>query len=50
MYMFMFLCILLLQERNHGDVERYNDIIRYETLRVAVCEALESNKCPSDLL
>ena len=40
----------LSQEHNHGDVERYNVIIKYETLRVAVCEELESNKCPPDLL
>lgn len=28
--------------RNHGDVEKYNDIIVHETLRVAVCDALEA--------
>lgn len=30
------------QVRNHGDVEKYNDIIVHETLRVAVCDALEA--------
>ena len=29
--------------RNHGDVEKYNDIIVHETLRVAVCDALEAS-------
>lgn len=38
------------QEHNPGEVEHYNDIIRHETLRVAVCDALENNKCPPDLL
>lgn len=29
------------QERQPGDIQRYNDIIRHETLRVAVCNVLE---------
>lgn len=33
-----------LQERYPGDVERYNDIIRDETIRVAVCGMVE-NEC-----
>ncbi|XP_025081138.1 ubiquitin-conjugating enzyme E2 Z-like [Pomacea canaliculata] len=33
------------RERNPGDVARYNEIIRHETLRVAVCDMLE-HKCP----
>ncbi|ELU01875.1 hypothetical protein CAPTEDRAFT_169748 [Capitella teleta] len=38
------------QERNSGDVERYNHIIRHETLRVAVCDMLEGRcKCPPHL-
>ncbi|XP_064396848.1 ubiquitin-conjugating enzyme E2 Z-like [Halichondria panicea] len=37
------------REHNPGEVEHYNDIIRHETLRVAVCDALENNKCPPDL-
>ncbi|XP_063422173.1 ubiquitin-conjugating enzyme E2 Z-like [Mytilus trossulus] len=32
-------------ERNPGDAQRYNDVIRHETLRVAVCDMLE-RKCP----
>lgn len=28
-------------ERQPGDIQRYNDIIRHETLRVAVCDVLE---------
>lgn len=44
-------CLLKwIQQHNPGDVEHYNDIILHETLRVAVCDALESNQCPSDLL
>lgn len=31
------------QERQPGDICKYNDIIRHETLRVAVCEMLEDN-------
>ncbi|XP_038077835.1 ubiquitin-conjugating enzyme E2 Z-like isoform X1 [Patiria miniata] len=30
------------QERQPGDCERYNDCIRHETIRVAVCDMLES--------
>ena len=37
------------QERNLGEVEKYNDIIAHETLRVAVCDAMENNKCPAIL-
>ena len=39
-----------LQEHNPGESKNYNDIIRHETLRVAVCEALEHNQCPPELL
>ena len=39
-----------LQVRNPGDIEKYNDIIVHETLRVAVCDALEHNQGPPDLL
>ena len=34
-----------LQERNAGDSKRYNEIIRHETLRVAVCDMLDNNVC-----
>lgn len=39
------------QERNAGDAQRYNEIIRHETLRVAVCEMLEGTtcQCPEEL-
>ncbi|XP_064611647.1 ubiquitin-conjugating enzyme E2 Z-like [Liolophura sinensis] len=38
------------RERNPGDAKRYNDIIRHETLRVAVCDMMEGNpQCPEDL-
>lgn len=33
------------RERNAGDAARYNEIIRHETLRVAVCDMLESRSC-----
>ncbi|XP_045208245.1 ubiquitin-conjugating enzyme E2 Z-like [Mercenaria mercenaria] len=37
-------------ERNAGDAKRYNDIIRHETLRVAVCDMLERRcNCPEAL-
>lgn len=37
-------------ERSPGDSKAYNDIIRHETLRVAVCEMLENpNSCPKQL-
>ena len=42
-------CDTLLQVQNPGDVEKYNDIILHETLRVAVCEALETNEGPPGL-
>ncbi len=43
--------VLALQEHRHGDAERYNEIITHETLRVAVCDALQSNAyCPDELL
>ena len=29
------------RERSPGDVKRYNDIIRHETIRVAVCDMLD---------
>ena len=38
-------CTLSLQERNAGDCKRYNEIIRHETLRVAVCDMLDNNVC-----
>jgi len=39
-----------LQERSVGDAKRYNDIIRHETLRVAVCDMLEGvTPCPDSL-
>lgn len=37
------------QVRNPGDIEKYNDIIVHETLRVAVCDALEQSQGPPDL-
>ncbi|XP_013379616.2 ubiquitin-conjugating enzyme E2 Z-like [Lingula anatina] len=38
------------QERTPGDAKRYNDIIRHETLRVAVCDMLEGRcQCPQAL-
>ncbi|XP_070549691.1 ubiquitin-conjugating enzyme E2 Z-like [Ptychodera flava] len=39
------------QERQSGDAQRYNDCIRHETIRVAVCEMLEntSDKVPDEL-
>ena len=38
------------QERSAGDVRHYNDIIRHETLRVAVCDMLEGvTSCPESL-
>uniref|UniRef100_A0A4X2JM15 Ubiquitin-conjugating enzyme E2 Z n=1 Tax=Vombatus ursinus TaxID=29139 RepID=A0A4X2JM15_VOMUR len=33
------------QERNPGDSNNYNELIRHETIRVAVCDMLEG-KCP----
>jgi len=42
--------ILFSQERSGGDAKRYNDIIRHETLRVAVCDMLEGlTLCPDSL-
>jgi ubiquitin-conjugating enzyme E2 Z len=35
---------------NPGDIEKYNDIIIHETLRVAVCDALEDHQGPPDLM
>ena len=33
-----------------GDSKTYNDIIKHETIRVAVCEMLENkNSCPQQL-
>ncbi|KAK7092742.1 ubiquitin-conjugating enzyme E2 Z-like [Littorina saxatilis] len=38
------------QERNAGDANRYNEIVRHETLRVAVCDMLEKKcQCPDAL-
>ena len=42
-------CSLPCQPHNPGDVEKYNDIIVHETLRVAVCEALTSSEGPLEL-
>lgn len=38
------------QEHNPGESERYNKVIVHETLRVAVCDAMEDNRCPEQLL
>ncbi len=39
-----------IQERTSGDSKTYNEIIKHETLRVAVCEMLENeNSCPKQL-
>lgn len=35
------------KERNPGDSARYNQIIKHETLRVAVCDMLEGSTCDS---
>lgn len=41
---------VVVQERSVGDAKRYNDIIRHETLRVAVCDMLEGvTPCPESL-
>ncbi|CAF3952491.1 unnamed protein product [Rotaria sordida] len=38
------------QERTSGDSKDYNEVIKHETLRVAVCEILENqNSCPKQL-
>ncbi|CAF3618608.1 unnamed protein product [Rotaria sp. Silwood1] len=38
------------QERTSGDSKDYNEVIKHETLRVAVCEMLENpNSCPQQL-
>lgn len=34
-----------LQERHPGDSKNYNECIRHETIRVAVCDMMEG-KCP----
>lgn len=37
-------------EKGPGQVEHYNDIIRHETVRAAVCDMLEdTSKCPESL-
>lgn len=37
-------------ERTSGDSKTYNEIVKHETLRVAVCEMLENeNSCPKQL-
>jgi hypothetical protein len=42
--------IFSIQERKSGDAKTYNEIIKHETLRVAVCEMLENpNSCPKQL-
>ena len=38
------------KERYVGDIQKYNDIIRHETIRVAVCDMLESKNLPPTLL
>lgn len=35
--------------QNPGDVERYNEVIIHETLRVAVCEAVSKREGPPEL-
>ncbi len=43
-------CLICQQERIAGDAKRYSDIIRHETLRVAVCDMLEGiTPCPDSL-
>ena len=45
---FLFLDAILsvtLQERHPGDSKNYNECIRHETIRVAVCDMMEG-KCP----
>lgn len=42
------------EERQQGDSERYNSIVQHETIRVAVCDAVEaclkgSSQCPAPL-
>ncbi|KAH6932341.1 hypothetical protein HPB50_004864 [Hyalomma asiaticum] len=42
------------KERQEGDSERYNTIVQHETIRVAVCDAVEaclkgSSQCPAPL-
>ena len=37
--------VCVLQERHPGDSKNYNECIRHETLRVAVCDMLDG-KCP----
>lgn len=32
-----------------GDVENYNNVVRHETLRVAVCDTLEGDDSPEDV-
>lgn len=40
----------LLQERHPGDSKNYNECIRHETMRVAVCDMLEGKvACPEAL-
>ena len=43
-------CSCLLQERRSGEVQAYNNVIQYVTLRTAVCEFLEMPQCPQELL
>lgn len=39
-----------LQERHPGDSKNYNECIRHETMRVAVCDMLEGKvSCPDAL-
>ena len=38
------------QEHHPGESNNYNNVIIHETLRVAVCDALERNQCPDQLL
>lgn len=44
-------CHSVSQERHPGDSKNYNECIRHETMRVAVCDMLEGKvSCPEALL
>lgn len=44
-------CHSVSQERHPGDSKNYNECIRHETMRVAVCDMLEGKVlCPEALL
>lgn len=38
------------KERLGWEVKSYNDVIRHESIRVAVCDVLERKSYPSELL